>query len=238
MNIVLVIVVALFILGSLAFAVARWPDPPEGKKKKVKKEPLAVVEPPKDMTAVIERSERRVRQVEKALHEAQAEHKEKQKEIEEMKAAIGGLERQVRQEKAWREKEEAFAAKEKKQEEEARRELDRVSALLHGESNQRIRLEYEVKELRLAKETLSADLRQATGRGNDLERRVKEAESAARVLTSENARLQQKKESDRWVAKDDHDRVEASLKAARRDVERLRQRLPVELRDVEEKEKS
>ncbi len=237
MNIILVIVGALFILGLLACAVARWPDPSAGKKKKVKREPQAVVEPPPDMTAVVERSERRVSQLEKALREAQAGQKEKVREIEEMKAAISGLERQARQEKAWREKEEVSAAREKTQEEAARRELARVSGLLHEESNQRIRLEYEVKELRLAKESLSGDLNKATGRGNDLERRMKEAEAAARVLTAENARLQQKKEADRWVAKDDHDKVEASLKAARRDIERLRQRLPVELRDVEEKEK-
>ncbi len=237
MNIAFIVIGALVLLALLAYMVARWPASPEGGKKKLKREVPAVVEPPKEMTAAIERAERRASQLEQQLREAHAGQKEKLKEIAAMKAAMGGLERQVGQEKAWREKEEAAAAREKAQEGALRRELDKVGALLHEASNQRIRLEYEVKELRLIREALSADLSKVTGRANDLERRVKEAEATARALTVENARLQQKKEADRWVAKDDHDRVEALLKAARRDMERLRQRLPVELRDIEDNEK-
>ena len=228
---------ALVVLGVLAYVVSRWPDPPS-RKKKQKKEPQAPIVPQKDVAELTERFERRIRTLENSLQTAEKELNEKDRQAGELKAAIGGLQRQIEQEKVWREKEEAAVVREKKLEKELRDEINKTREALHEQSNQRIRLEYEVKELRLVKEALSADVRKFTGQNNDLERRVQDFIRETRELKAENAKLKYKKEADQWVAKDDHLAVENKLKEAQRQIEQLKQRLPAELRDVEEKDEN
>jgi uncharacterized coiled-coil DUF342 family protein len=227
---------ALLILGLLAYAVAQWPEP-SSKKKKVKKEPVAPIAPQKDVVELTERFERRVRTLENSLQAAEKELNDKDKRAGELRSAIGGLERQLEQEKVWRAKEEVSGTKEKKHEQELHAEINKTREALHEQSNLRIRLEYEVKELRLIKDALSADVRKFTGQNNELERRVQDFIRETRELKAENAKLSYKKEADQWVAKDDYIAVERMLKAARADIEQLKQRLPSELRDVEEKDK-
>ncbi len=223
---------ALFILGVLAYLVSKWPEASASKKKKVKREPVVPAEPIKEVVELTERFERRIRTVENALQTAERGLKDKDKQAEELKAAMGGLERQLEQEKVWRQREEDAAVKDKKHEQELRNEINTTREALHEQSNQRIRLEYEVKELRLVKDALSADVRKFTGQNNELERRVQDFIRETRELKAENAKLKYKKEADQWVAKDDYVAVERMLKAAREDIEQLRKRLPSDLRDV------
>jgi truncated hemoglobin YjbI len=226
---------ALFILGLLAYVVSQWPDPV--KKKKEKREPAPSIVPQKDVSELAERFERRIRTLENALHTAEKELKDKDKQAQELKAAIGGLERQSEQEKAWREKEEAFVIKEKKLEQDLRAEINKTREELHVQSNLRIRLEYEVKELRLVKDALSADLRKFTGQNNELDRRVQDFIRETRELKAENAKLSYKKEADQWVAKDDYIKIERLLKQAKEDISRIKMLLPVDLRDIEEEKR-
>ena len=232
MVFVLIVGGALLILGLLAYAVAQWPETSPAKKKKAKKEPAAPIVPQKDVVELTERFERRIRTLENSLQTVEKELHEKEKQSGELKAAIGGLERQLEQEKVWREKEEVSVAKEKKHEQELRADINKTREALNEQSNLRIRLEYEVKELRLVKDALSADVRKFTGQNNELERRVQDFIRETRELKAENAKLSYKKEADQWVAKDDYLAVERMLKAARVDIEQLKQRLPSELRDV------
>ena len=236
MVFVLIVGGALLVLGLLAYAVAQWPETSPAKKKKAKKEPAAPIVPQKDVVDLTERFERRIRTLENSLQTAEKELHEKEKQSGELKAAIGGLERQLEQEKVWREKEEVSVAKEKKHEQELHADINKTREALNEQSNLRIRLEYEVKELRLVKDALSADVRKFTGQNNELERRVQDFIRETRELKAENAKLSYKKEADQWVAKDDYLAVERMLKAARVDIEQLKQRLPSELRDVEEKD--
>ncbi len=235
MVFVIVIVGALFILGILSYFVAQWPDQAQAKRKKEKKERPEPVVLPKEVSEVSERFERRVRSLENVLQAAQADQKERLAKIEELKAHVHGLEQQVAQEKAWREKEEASSAKERKQEHALRADIDKTRELLHTESNQRIRLEYELKEVRLVKDAVTADVRKLTGQNNELDRLLKELTVEARALRSENAKLKIKKEADEWVVKDDYVKLEKLLKRARWEVEQLQKRLPAELRDVDSK---
>jgi chromosome segregation ATPase len=235
MVFVLIVGGALFILGLLAYVVAQWPEV-SSKKKKVKKEPVAAIVPQKDVVELTERFERRIRTLENSLHTAEKELNDKDKRAQELKAAIGGLERQLEQEKVWREKEEVVVAKEKKLEQELRAEINKTRDALHEQSNLRIRLEYEVKELRLVKDALSADVRKFTGQNNELDRRVQDFIRETRELKAENAKLSYKKEADQWVAKDDYLAVERMLKAARADIEQLKRRLPSDLKDVGDKD--
>ena len=223
---------ALFILGVLAYLVSKWPEASASKKKKVKREPVVPAEPIKEVVELTERFERRIRTVENALQTAERGLKDKDKQAEELKAAMGGLERQLEQEKVWRQREEDAAVKDKKHEQELRNEINTTREALHEQSNQRIRLEYEVKELRLVKDALSADVRKFTGQNNELERRVQDFIRETRELKAENAKLKYKKEADQWVAKDDYVAVERMLKAAREDIEQLSKCLPSDLRDV------
>ena len=228
---------ALLILGLLAYAVSKWPEP-SSKKKKEKKEPVVAVVTQKDVDEVSARLERRIRALENTLQSSEKEMREKDRQAQELKAAIGGLERQIEQEKVWRQKEEEFVIKEKKQEQELRAEINTTREALHEQSNQRIRLEYEVKELRLVKDALSADVRKFTGQNNELERRVQDFIRETRELKAENAKLKYKKEADQWVAKDDFVALEKKLKSALGEIDQLKKRLPSELRDVVQKNES
>ncbi len=234
MVLMLIAGAALLILGLLAYMVAQWPER-SAKKKKRKKEEGAVDAPLKDDPVLVERLERRIRTLENSLQAANNEQKERLKEIGELKAAVGGLERQVEQEKAWRQKEELFVAKEKKQEHELRAEISKTRDALHEQSNQRIRLEYEVKELRLVKESLTADVRKFSGHNNELERNLKALTEDARRLNAENVKLREKKEADQWVAKDDYVKIEKLYKQAKMDIGRLKMMLPADLRDIEDR---
>jgi hypothetical protein len=233
MMFVLIVGGSLLILGLLAYVVAQWPEA-SSKKKKVKKEPAAPIVPQKDVTELTERFERRVRTLENALQAAEKELNDREKRSVELRVAMGGLERQLEQEKVWREKEEVSGTKEKKHEQELRAEINKTREALHEQSNLRIRLEYEVKELRLAKDSLSADVRKFTGQNNELERRVQDFIRETRDLKAANAKLSYKKEADQWVAKDDYLAVERQLKSARVEIEQLKKRLPSELRDVDD----
>jgi chromosome segregation ATPase len=224
MTSIIIIVVALIVLGASAYAVAQWPEAGQDKKKKDKKERPAPVEMPKEVSEVTERFERRVRSLENALQAAQADQKERLARIDELKAVIAGLEQQVGQEKAWREKEEASSAKERKQEHELRADLERTRASLHEESNQRIKLEYELKEVKLLKDAVSSDVRKLTGQNNELDRQLKELNIEARALRSENAKLKVKKEADQWVAKDEYVMLEKFLKRAQKEIEELKKK--------------
>lgn len=235
MMFVLIVGGALLILGLLAYVVAQWPEP-SSRKKKVKKEPASPVILEKDVAELTARFERRIRTLENSIQSREKELHDKEKQSEELRAAIGGLERQLDQEKVWREKEEVSVAKEKKQEQALRDEINKTREALHEQSNLRIRLEYEVKELRLVKDALSADVRKFTGQNNELDRRVQDLIRETRELKAENAKLKYKKEADQWVAKDDYIAVEKQLKAARADIEQLKKRLPSELRDVEDRD--
>jgi chromosome segregation ATPase len=231
MVLVLIVGGALLVLGVLAYAVSQWPET-SSRRKKDKKVPPAPIVPQKDVVELTERFERRVRTLENSLQTAEKELKEKDKQAQELKAAIGGLERQLEQEKVWREKEEASVAKDRKQEQELRAEINKTREALHEQSNQRIRLEYEVKELRLVKDALSADIRKFTGQNNELDRRVQDFIVETRELKAENVKLKYKKEADQWVAKDDYVVIEKKLKVACAEIEQLKSRLPSDLRDV------
>ncbi len=107
-----------------------------------------------------------------------------------------------------------------------RAELEKTRALLHDESNQRIRLEYELKEVRLLKDAVSAEERKLTGRNNELDRQLKELVVESRELRSENAKLKIKKEADQWVAKDEYVMLEKFLKRAQAEIEQLKKMPP------------
>ena len=228
MGVIVTLVLVVIVLGVLAYFLAQGSAQDKARKKSDKKERPAPVVLSKDASDVTERFERRIRAVENLLQAAQADQREKSAEIEALKATINGLEQQVVQEKAWRQKEEAFVVKERQQEQGLRVELDKTHALLDAESGLRIRQDYELKELRLAKDGALADVRRLTGLSNELDRRVKEFEIETRTLKSENAKLKIRKEADAWVAKDDFVRVEKLLKQARWEVEALQKKLPTE----------
>ncbi len=223
---------ALLLLAALAWMVSRWPERDPARRKKRRKEVLAPVQNPADLSELTERFERRIRAMETSIQDSREAQKEKTRECEELASVIRGLELELDQEKSWRRKEEVSLVKEKKQEEGLRAEIGRVNAALHTESNQRIRFEYEVKELRLVKEALTSDLRKVAAQNGDLERRWKELLEEARALRNENVKLKVKKEADQWVAKDDFDKAQKMLAQARQDIERLKARLPAELRDI------
>ncbi|MEI8011192.1 MAG: hypothetical protein WCI27_01740 [Candidatus Omnitrophota bacterium] len=227
-----IIGVALVLLVVLARIVSRWPERDPARKKKRRREVVAPVETPFDVSSLTERFERRIRALESSIRDSREAQKEKARECDELGAVIRGLERELEQEKAWRQKEELSLVKEKKQEEDLRSEVGRVNAALHAEANQRIRFEYEVKELRLVKEALTADVRKVTGQNNDLERRWQDLVEEVRGLRAENVKLKIKKEADQWVAKDDFDKAQKQLGQVRQEVERLKARLPVELHDT------
>jgi hypothetical protein len=218
---------SLAILGVLAVIISQMPDSPIMKRKKEKK--LPPPEPPKDWQGIAERAEKRVHNLESKLQEHERAFRDKDKEINEKKAVIAGLEQQFQQEQTWRKKEEDSVEKEKKREQLLEDELAKTRDGLNAELTQRIKQEYELKELRLSKESLGADARHLTGQNMELERKVKALTEENRGIKSENAVLKVKKEADQWVAKDDYVYVDKMLKRARWEVDQFKHKFPKEM---------
>jgi hypothetical protein len=221
-----IIGIALAVLGFVAYLINRMPDAP-AKKKKEKRPPPP--EPVKDWQGITERLEKKAQAIEAKLKAAEAVIRDKDKEINEHKAAIGGLERQFQQEQLWRKKEEDAVEKEKKREKMLETELDKTRDTLNSESTQKIKLEYEVRELRTLKESITADVRRLTSQNMDLDRKLKAVTDEDRELKRENAQLKVKKEADQWIAKDDFIRVEKLLKRARWEVELFKRKFAEDL---------
>jgi len=218
--------VSLAILGVLAYIISQMPDSPI-KRKKAKRVPPP--EPPKDWEAIAERHEKRAQAIEARLRAAEAVVRDRDKEIVEHKAAIGGLERQFQQEQIWRKKEEDFVEKEKTREKLLEAELNKTRDSLNTEMTSRIKLEYEVKELRTVKESTSADARHLSSQNMEQERKIKTLTDENRELKRENAQLKVKKEANQWIAKDDYIRVEKLLKRARWEVDLFKRKFAEDL---------
>jgi chromosome segregation ATPase len=212
-----IIVIVLVILGILAAVVYFMPDGVKEKKAKAKR--VAPVAPPKDWQAVAERLERRVHGLEAAVQAEQNTVRDKDKEAVELRSAIKDLEKQLQQERAWGEKEEVRAQKEKKREKTLEADLRQTREALHAESTTRIRQDHELKEINAVKEGLATDVRRFSTKCLELERQVAAFTKETRELKDSNAVLQQKKEADQWVAKDDHVALEKLLKRARWEAE-------------------
>ncbi len=217
---------ALLVFGGVAYGAARWGRRDVSRKKKSRKETPAAVTPSRDAAQDALRFERRIQMLENALQVAQDAQKEKDGEVQRLGTAIGSLERELAQETLWRQKEELSALKEKKQEDALRAELDRLNAALHTEAAQRIRYDHERQDLRRERDVFLSDVRKLTGQNNDLERRLRELAEETGALRAENLRLKVKKESDRWVAKDDFDKARTMLENARQEIDRLKALLP------------
>ena len=118
-------------------------------------------------------------------------------------------------------------AKEKKQERLLQEELEKTRADLNSESTQRIKQEYELKELRQAREELTAQVRKLSAQGMQLERSLADALKENKNFREENVELKKKKEGEAWVAKSDYKRLEGILKRARWEVEQFKKKVPV-----------
>ena len=214
------------VLGILAYVIIQMPESPL-KKKKEKKGPPP--EPPKDWPAIAERLEKRLHAGEAKLQEAEKALRQKDKDVAASRTALAELEQRFQQEQTWRKKEEAAVDKEKKREKLLDTELEKAREGLTSESTQRIKLEYEVKELRLQKESSVADARRLAAQVADLERKVKAFSEENRDLKRVNAELKVKKEANQWIAKDDFIRVEKLLKRARWEVELFKKKFAEDL---------
>ncbi len=224
MMIWLIVGVALAVLGGLLILVLQMPETIQKKRKK-KHEPPP--EPPKDWQGIAERLEKRLHAMEQTLGGALNDVKGRDKKIEELNRSAGEFRKQLDQEKVWREKGEALVAKEKKQERLLQAELEKTRAELNQESTQRIKQEYELKELRLAREDLTAQVRKLSSQGMQLERSLAEALKENKNFREENFELKKKKEGEEWVAKSDYKRLEGVLKRARWEVEQFKKKVPV-----------
>jgi hypothetical protein len=207
-------------LGVLAAAVYLMPEGVKQRQKKARKP--APVPPSRDWQALAEKFERRVHALEALVQKEQAAVRDKDKEALELRGAIKGFEKQLQQERSWREKEESVLQKEKKREKALEEDLRQTRAALDAESTTRIRQDHELKELTAAKEGFSTDARRFSTKCLEQERQLALLTKENRELKDSNVRLQQKKEADQWVAKDDHVALEKQLRQARRELELLK----------------
>ncbi|MBF0619589.1 MAG: hypothetical protein HQL19_05425 [Candidatus Omnitrophica bacterium] len=224
MSVWLIAGIALAILGVILVIVYQMPEVIKKQKKEKRVPPPP---PPKDWEAIAGRADNRVQTLTVSLQAAQNALKDKDKELAEQKRIFEGLQKQFEQEKVWREKEEALLEKEKKQEKLTQEELNRTREALNIESSQRIRLEYELKEVSQAKDASSGEARKLNSLSLDLDRKVKALDEECRALKAENIQLKYKKEADQWVAKDDYVQLEGFLKRARWETEQFKRKFSV-----------
>ncbi len=196
----------------------------EKKSKKQRREPAPV--PEKDWKSIAERCEKRVLNLEQSVQAAEKLVRNKEKEILELKNSAEGSRRDLEQEKTWRVKEEELGKKEKQREKVLALDLEQTRDALHAEQSSRIKLDHEVKELRLIKESLTMDVHRWSAKSEGLEQNVTALSKEIRDLKKMNVELSRKKEADQWVAKDDFVQLEKLLKRARQDIELLKKQIP------------
>ncbi|MBF0387111.1 MAG: hypothetical protein HQL20_04560 [Candidatus Omnitrophica bacterium] len=224
MSFGLIVGIALAVLGGLL--ILAWQIPEAIEKEKKKRLRAVPPPPPKEWQAIAERFEKRVKLMEAEAQTFQVQLREKDKQSAQVSASLAGMKKQLDQEKAWREKEEAEMQKEKRQERALQEDLLRTRQALNSESTEKIKLEHELKSLRQAREELSGTGRGLATRVLELERQQESSLKELRQLREENARLSKKKEDTEWVAKSDYKQLEAQAKRTRFEVEEFRKAFP------------
>ena len=224
MSIILIVGIALAILGVLL--VLAWQIPEAIQQSKKKRQRVPPAPPPKDWQGIAERFEKRVKIMEAEAQTFQGQLRDKDRRVEELNASVAGIKKQFDQEKSWREKEEAELQKEKKQERSLQEDLAKTREALNAESTERIKMEYELKDLRRLKEELSGTGRGLSSRVMDLERQLESVLKELKQLREENVVLKRKREDTEWVAKSDYRQVEGALKRARFEVEEFKGKFP------------
>ena len=224
MSLWVIVGVSLAVLGVLL--ILAWQIPEVIEKEKKKRQRVLAPVPPKDWQAIAERFVRRVKTMEAEAQTFQAQLREKDRQAEQDAASLAGARKQLDQEKAWREKEEAAFQKEKKQERAVQEDLIKTRLALNSELTEKIKFEYELKELRRVKEDLSGTGRGLSTRVIDLERQLDSALKELKQLREDNAGLRKKKEDTEWVAKGDYRQLESALKRARFESEEFKKAFP------------
>ncbi len=224
MSIMLVVGIAAAVLGVILVLAWQLPEVMEKARKKQRREPPPP--PPKDWEGMAGRFEKRARSLEEQLQKGQNELKEKDKRSAETQAVIDGLKKQLDHEKVWREKEEASVRKDRDQERAVQADLLRTREALNAELTERIKMEYELKELRQVKEEVGGKARNLSSRVLELERQLESALKELKSLRDENGQLKKKKEAEQWVAIDDHRQLQGLFKRASVEVEQFKSKFP------------
>ena len=230
MSIALILGVSLAILGVLLVLAWQLPEVMEQSKKKHRR--VAPSVPVKDWQGIAERFEKRVKTMEADTQVFQAQLRDREKYAAELGASMEGLQKQLEQERSWREKEEAVIKKEKKQEKVLKEELVKAREALNAHVADKIRIDAELKDLRRTREELSTAGRSASSRVLVLERQLEGALQELGQLRDENARLNRKKDDTEWVAKSDYRQIETLLKRSRIEVDELKKQLTPEIKGV------
>jgi len=223
MSIGVVVGIALAVLGGILILVWQLPEIQKAQKKQRREPPPP---PPKDWEGITGRLEKRVRTLEESVQSARNELKHKDKSILDGQSVIDALQKQLDHERVWREKEEASQRKGRTQDLAVQQDLQRTREALNAISTERIKMEYELKELRQVRDETGNKARALASRVLELERQQESALKELKELREENRQLSRKKEAEQWVAIDDHKQLQGLLKKVSFEVEQFKAKFP------------
>ncbi len=191
----------------------------EKKKKKEKTEPEADT---KDWQQTVTKLQHHVQSLHKQIEDLDRSVKSKDKQLIIEIAKAKKLQEKITQERSWHEKEKSEVDRKGGEFKKLQDELAKSQDHFSKEHALTLRLEQELKELRLVMDSTNSQRRAAEAESAQLKAQVESYRKDTAQLRRENTELSKKKEDASWIAKSEYERVEKLLREKEKEFERIK----------------
>ena len=216
----------IFILGLLGILIL---IPTERRQKiKHKKEKESTPEQ-KNWQEVAQRLEKHIQNLHNQIAslEKNAKLQDKQLLIEQEK--FKKLQEKLLHERQWHEKEQSTIDRQTKETGNLKTDLNKIQDQLAKEHAENLKLDNQLKEIRLDVDKINNQRRLAEAENAQLKAKIETYQKEITRLRMENAQLAQKKEDTQWIAKSEYVQLEKQLKEAQKELEKLKGQLRKEI---------
>lgn len=212
-------IVAIIVLIVLIFLI------PGEKKARRKKKQAALAEP----TAVEKQQEEHIHRLEHTIRsqrekigvlEKQLKEQEKKMAMEELK--VKKIKEKLEQERSWQEKEQTGQEKRTQEYKHISDGLKNTQEIYAKEHSLNIRLEKELKEIKVDVDRLNDQRRAAEAEAAYLKTRIEQLRAESAQVQKDYNLLKKKEEDTQWIAKPEYDRLEKQHQQLEKELARLK----------------
>ena len=212
--------VVIFILF-LLLIIFLIPSPDKNKQKRAKKEAQSK-EPEKDWPVIVGKLEKQASSLRLEITSLEKKLKDTEKHLAVEGAKVKALQEKISQERQWLQKEEGLLDKQGKEVQQTKSDLLKAQEHLEKEHAIALRLDRELKDLKIEYDTLNNQRRAAEADNSQLKATVERSLNEIREIKKENAELKKKKEDTVWVAKSEYDALEEEWKQVKIELDRIK----------------